>query len=458
MDPINYSTDVQSPMQAAMQGYQFGNAIQNSQLQNQEQAIKLQQQQYALSQQQQQQKLLSSLANNPNATAADYARVMTVIPSIAEPLAKGWATKNTAQQQSLTSDLLSIGSAISNGEPQLASDMMTRRADAMETAAGGPTPESQAMRTNAQVVMAHPELALGTIYAKLSANPEGKDAAATMASLIQASKSANEAPADLLKKQADAKSAAVKANIDTATAPAAVAGATLKNEQTAQEIEASKSQQEIAKLNVQIAQANSETERGRLTLQRDELQQKLDLQKQSQATEIQNRADTIANGLTTVDSILKHPGLAWVGDISGKLQKNIPGTPMKDFQGLVDTLQSQQFLSQLAALKSVGNGSSGMGALSDSEGSKLTSAIASLNTDMSQGAFKNALGVIQRNLLKAQAGIAANPQTPTTGGAFVLKHPVFGNVSEGDINRLMQKQPGATRQQIMDFLTSTGGK
>lgn len=455
MDPINYQLNVQAPFQVAMQGYQAGAAVRNDQQAQQAQQL-------ALQQQQRQQQLLNSLASNPDSTASDYARVMTAIPSIAEPLTKAWETKNKAQQESLTSDLLQFGSAISNGQPQVAADLMNQRADRMEAAAGAPTQESQAMRHNAQVVMVHPELALGTIQAKLAANPNGKDAAATLANLISTAKTQSEAPSDLLKKQAEASKAVTEAQVSSGVAPAKVAAASLENEKTAQDIEASKSQQQIATLNTQIAQANSETERGRLTLQRDELQQKLDQTKQAQATEIQSRSDTISNGLATVESILKNPQLeayfTGAGTSLGVLAGKIPGTARKDLEQQIETLQSQQFLSQLAALKSTGNGSSGMGALSDSEGARLTKAIASLDINQSASTLKNQLGVIRASLLKAQAGIAANPQTPTAGGAFVLKHPVFGNVSEGDINRLMKNQPGATRQQIMDFLKSTGGK
>ncbi len=39
-----------------------------------------------------------------------------------------------------------------------------------------------------------------------------------------------------------------------------------------------------------------------------------------------------------------------------------------------------------------------------------------------------------------------------------MKHPKFGNVGEGDINRLMASQPGATREQVLEYLKSTGGK
>ena len=47
---------------------------------------------------------------------------------------------------------------------------------------------------------------------------------------------------------------------------------------------------------------------------------------------------------------------------------------------------------------------------------------------------------------------------PKEGGAFVMRHPVYGNVGDSDITRLMSKNPGATREQVIQYLRSSGGK
>jgi len=99
-----------------------------------------------------------------------------------------------------------------------------------------------------------------------------------------------------------------------------------------------------------------------------------------------------------------------------------------------------------------------MGALSDAEGKKLSAAIANLDPDQSAKQLKNNLGVVRSYIDKAMAKQVGGGKLPTTGGGFVLKHPQFGNISEGDVNRLMASQPGATRQQVIDYLTSTAAK
>lgn len=197
MGPIDYTQDVQTPFQSVLQGYAGGAQIRNDQ---QQQAAIVAQQAAA----QQQQQLLSRLANNPKATANDYAAVMTQIPSLSEHLARAWSTKNTAQQQAQASDLLQWGSALKSGRPDIVVDMLNRRADAME-ASGGETPESKALRVHAQTVEAHPEFALGQIQALLSANPNGKEAATTLASFGAEKRAEDAAPVDLETKRAEAK-------------------------------------------------------------------------------------------------------------------------------------------------------------------------------------------------------------------------------------------------------------
>lgn len=197
MDPINYSIDVATPFQAALQGYQGGAAIRDDQAHQQA----IQQKQQAM---QAQQQILTQLANNPNATGNDYGRVMTQMPQLSEQLTKAWAARNAEQQHSMISDLSQWGSAIKNGAPQIAVQAMNARADAMEKAAGGPTPESQAMRTNAQVAEAHPAFALGMIQAKLSAHPDGSKVATTLSALGKEDREAAIAPAEQAIKRAEA--------------------------------------------------------------------------------------------------------------------------------------------------------------------------------------------------------------------------------------------------------------
>lgn len=294
MEPTNYSIDVATPFQSAMQGYSGGVAIRNDQLAQQ-------QQQVALQQQQQQQQMLSQLANNPNATGNDYARVMTAIPSLAEPLAKTWTMKNDAQQQAFVSDSLKWGAAIINGQPNIAVEQMKQRAQAMEQAAGGPTQESQAMLHNAQALELHPQLGLGIMQAALAAGGDkGKQAADTLKTLGEAARAQAQAPADLAIKNAEA---GIK-GAEAAVAPQKVSA-------------------DIANVNSQIT-----NRAGQLALDQDKLASEtglkvLELRRKPGAIDLPASAETIINEAAGKAQLARQSA-AQMSDLADQFEKADP--------------------------------------------------------------------------------------------------------------------------------------
>lgn len=453
--PIDYSENVQAPFQAAMQGYQAGAAIRDDQQAQQQRQI-------ALQQQQQQVQVLRGLISNPNATANDYANATLLVPGMKDQLKQAWDTKNTAQQQSAVSDLSQWSAAINNGQPQIAVQAMNNRADAMDAANGGQaTPQSQALRTQAQVIDAHPDFGRFMLNATLAAHPDGSKVVDAMAAQGKEGRATAQAPADLVKANADAVDASNKAVVSSATVPALIAKPSIDNAHTEQETAYSQAQQAVNALNTQIAQANSETERGKLVLQRDEWQQKADLLKQTTAAGAQDSLDFTNRSLGTVNALLAHPGFSGffgAGSTSGKELALIPGTDAHDFRSLLDSLKSQDFLTGINQMKGP-NGSVGM-RITQTEATQLQNAIANLDPDQSQKQLGGQLGIVKSILERAQSRILATGKAPGTtnsaGGAVVTAHPVFGNVTDAQINRLLQQNPGATRDQVMQFLQQSG--
>lgn len=421
MDPINYSVDVATPFQSALQGYQAGAAIRNDQTQQL-------QQQAALAQQQKQQQLLAGLAANPNATADDYASVMTQIPALAEHLQKAWTTKNTAQQQSHASDLLQWGAAIKSGKPEIAADQLIQRAEAMERAAGGdastPTRESQALRAQAQIVKEHPEFALGQIQAMLAANPNGKDAAESLSKFgteqraqeLQPS-AVTTAAAGADKAVADAKTAGVTAKF---AEPAAIAELTKKGwdvENIKSEIGYRKESNRIAAMTAAAAKEGNALKRQELGIKIQESQNALDQSIRTRAADAESAAGSIDNTLNTIERIKKNPSL---DSVLGSLQGRMPAVfsdEANDAISLIDTLGSQAFLSQIPAMK-------GQGSLSNAEGEKLQSALTNLTRTQSEGQFRANLDEASRLMKKARENISkrsgvplGKPDTPAAPGA-----------------------------------------
>ncbi|OWQ83601.1 hypothetical protein CDN99_26080 [Roseateles aquatilis] len=207
MDPINYSIDVQTPFQAALQGYQAGAAIRNDEFQQQQQQVALQQQQML-------QKAYTTLATNPNPTAADYSKLMLLDPKSSEGIQRAWTARNDAQQKAFVADLGQYGAALVNGQPQIVVDMLNRKADAIENTAGGPTDESRSTRDLAKVAGANPEFALGKVLALLNGNENGKAVAESLLKM-------QTRPDEVRKVAADADTAEAEAKIRTAAAAVA---------------------------------------------------------------------------------------------------------------------------------------------------------------------------------------------------------------------------------------------
>lgn len=233
-DPINYTSafaDLPSPIQSFSQGVQAGGMLNDQQFKNQ-------QQQFAMGQMQNQAQVMRNLISNPNAGAQDYSNAMLVVPGMKDQLKQAWDTKNTAQQQSELSNLSQWSSAIQNGHPELASSMMRQRADAIDASNNGqPTQESNMLRTRADITDAHPQFGNFMIKSLIMGHPDGSKLVDNLAKMGGEQRAEDQAPADLLKKQADASKAVSEATVENQTVPAKVQKASLDNANISSEIQ-----------------------------------------------------------------------------------------------------------------------------------------------------------------------------------------------------------------------------
>ena len=409
MQPINYSTDVQTPFATALQGYQAGAAIRNDQ-QQQQQAAAAQQQQQAL------QRAYAETAASP--TADNYSRLMLLDPKASEGITRSWTVKNTQQQQAHTSDLLQWGAAIKSGKPDIAAAQLKARADLIDRQNGGqPTQESQILRTYAQAAVDHPAFTLGQIQAMLAANPNGKDAAETLAKFGGEQRAQELQPAAVAEGAAKAITAQAAAGVapavqaatrDKAVADASTAqvtaqfanqNAVLELQKKGWDIKAIEADMGFKREANRIAAMNAATSREGNALKREEQSLKvqearnaLDGKIREKVASAENGASSIDNMLNTVQRILKNPSLnSVVGSLEGKayypntvagsMNPFGDGDERADAIALIETLGSQAFLAQIPSIK-------GMGALSNAEGDKLQSALQNLGRAQSEKQFR----------------------------------------------------------------------
>jgi hypothetical protein len=322
------------------------------------------------------------------------------------------------------------------------------------TNAGANPADIKAAQDMAELIKTNPTMAAGLVQAKLGAIPNGDKVLANM-------KAVATLPGDVKKVNADARGAVATADTAEVTAANAPTAASLGNQKTAQEIRASQLSGKVSELNAQIAAANSETERGRLTLERDKYVQEQAKLNQTQGVAAQDGMDSLNNSLSTLNDIKNHrgmdafftgPGTKW-----GAVWRVVPGSDRQALETYIDTLKSQLgYGSLMAAKASSPTGASGFGALSDSELKVISQQAADLNPNSAD--FPAQLQKVERFLQKAQAKAVAGPNLPTKGGAYVATVPGIGTVDEGHINQVLKANPGSTRDQVIKFLQSVGGK
>ena len=455
MGPIDYGQQVQQPFMAAAQGMQMGNAIVDRQRQDAEYQAAIQQREQQKQGQAQMSQDLFALSSKKDATGQDYAAMMTRYPALAENLKRGWDVMSQEQQQNALGDASQVYAALHAGKPELAFDMLNTQAAAKMNA--GDEKGSKLLADMARAVQANPDAMRTSLGLRMSALPGGDKVLAGLKTMGEEQRAQQLQPLEVAEKSAgvaktvaEARKAGVEADVLPEVTRADIGEKNSRTTKNYADIEAERVRQEIAGLDIQIKQANSQTDRLRLQTEREKLQAEL-TQKQSEKVNAgQDTLDGLTQSLTTVDAVMKHPGLTSGTGRGGDIAAWFNGSDAADFRAQLAVLKSQAFLSSVAGMK-------GTGALSDAEGKRLESAIAALETAQSPGQMRSQLGVIKSTLEKAQAKVISRGQAPVSGGAVTLTNPVSRQtVTEGDINAMMRSRPGATREQVLNFLQSKG--
>jgi hypothetical protein len=401
MQPINYSVDVQSPFQAAAQGYQFGAAIRADQMQ-------AQQQQAALAQQQALQAAREQAYRSP--TADNFAKLMAMDPKSSEAYQRAWTTKNTEQQQSLASDLLQWGAAIKSGKPEIAAQALTQRADMLEQQNGGqPTRDSQAMRVQAQLAKDHPEFALGQIQALLAANPNGKDAAETLGKFGTEQRAQQMQPSALRKAEADADKAGSDATTAAVDAKFAEQKAVLDLQKKGikaiqEDIGFKREANRIAAMNAAAAREGNALRREELGLKVQEARSALDEKIRTKAADYEAGQATLQDALNLLTEIRSDPDTLEAATGTMAFRGAIPGTKARTVAGKIEQLQNTLAASNLDKLK---------GAMSDKDLLFLKNIASNLDRYQSESGFSRELQKVEEALIRTDKQLRNKFGNPT---------------------------------------------
>jgi len=204
--PINYSIDVQSPFEAAISGFKLGAAGAEAQAQAQ-----------VREQAKQAQTELATLFKNPNATAADYDRVLPFLPKDqAAIVTQGFERKTKEQQQNSLQQSARVYTALKSGQLDIAKTLLQKQADAFRT--GGKEQEAKATETYLQLVDMNPTGAQTTIGLMIATMPGGKELLENVDKTLSTGRAEALAPEELRQKIAAANEAVAAATTAQATA------------------------------------------------------------------------------------------------------------------------------------------------------------------------------------------------------------------------------------------------
>jgi hypothetical protein len=206
--PINYSVDVQSPFEAALGGFKIGAAGAEIQAQQKKRDLEIK----AAEQAQQRQTELADLFKNPNATSADYERVVAFLPKDqAAIVTGGFERKTKAQQETDLRMGAEVYSAIKSGQPNIAMQRLTDQAAAFRNS--GRENDAKAAEASAKAIELNPTGAQTTVGLYMARLPGGiayLEAADKALATIRAEAAA---PAELREKLAKADKAEADALI-----------------------------------------------------------------------------------------------------------------------------------------------------------------------------------------------------------------------------------------------------
>lgn len=204
--PINYAVDVQSPFDAALGGFKLGAGVAEVEAGRaaRERALTAQ-------------TALGDLFKNPNATAADYARVTAFLPKDqAAIVTQGFEAQTKDQQQRTLRDGTQVYTAIKSGNLPVAEMKLTEQAKALREL--GKEKEAQGFDDLSNLIRMNPTGAQTSIALTIAGLPGGKEflesadkalstqraEALQPSALTQATANAEAAVADATKKVAEA--------------------------------------------------------------------------------------------------------------------------------------------------------------------------------------------------------------------------------------------------------------
>lgn len=172
---------------------------------------------------------------------------------------------------------------------------------------------------------------------------------------------------------------------------------------------------EIAALTARQGAEMNDLKKQELGLKIEEKQNKLEQNKVDTQKSVDTDLSNLDSSIAAADKLLSHPGLSSAVGLSSVIPTR-PGSDASDFEAELDSYNAKTFMSNVSKMK-------GLGALTEAEGAKITSAAGAVRKDMSEKALKANLKTMRdgmetaRKRLAKRAGI---PPDSSSGGWEII--------------------------------------
>lgn len=381
--PYDYRLRYVDPTQALMQGIQGGQTLRANEMafqaaQEKATAEKLAAQQKAMREQQRQDLVAKYL------TTGDSSMLPSIImqfPEMRESVDTMVKVKGEAYKQDQTSFFARVVPALKSGRGDVALDVIKTRVSALEQSGSDPQ-QLETLKTAQKALESGDQNAIRQIaaLAELSLAVYDDKYAASMKALGENARADQMQPSTVQKSRAETQikqSEAQYANADNqASLQAKLTGIEVALRNAASTEEHNRLEREKARLNAELTgykidQAKFEKE-----------------QRLSSANAV---VFDIENSIETVKALKAHAGFESAVGFSSYIP-SIAGGDAASFERMLETLKSQSFLVSIQKMQ-------GMGALSNAEGEKLQSALASLDLGQQEAQLRTSLNMIE-NLFK----------------------------------------------------------
>jgi hypothetical protein len=244
--PINYTIDVQSPFEAALGGMKMGSVVAEMEAAKQ-----------ARERAQTAQTELANLFNNPNATAADFARASAFLPKDqAESVRKSFDMLNADQQQNSLRNAAQVYSALKSDQPNIAKDLLRQQAKAERNA--GREQNANATEKYLELIELNPDNALFIVGIMTSALPGGETVLKNVDQFLSTTREEAQAPSALIKAKAEAEKTVSNAKEAVSDAEIKAANATNAVEKSAADLELAKAKARQTKAEAKEAEVKAD--------------------------------------------------------------------------------------------------------------------------------------------------------------------------------------------------------